>query len=368
MRQWFAIVCCMVACLVWAQPQVTWIETSHDFGTFNEERGKVSCAMRFINTGNEPLVIHRVRTSCGCTAVNYPKHDIAPGDTASITLTYTATHRPGSFEKDVFVYTNTTPGRYQITISGHVIGSETSLNEQYPVRLGGARLKSSMLPLGDIAHGSHRTAHMTGINSSLDTLLVSVIDTPAHIRAAAVPDTVAPGEVFVVSVGFEASDDASWGFNSDRLTVESVPLHPGSGAIAGMATIEVMAQVTEDFSSLTEQQLQRAPVATLDNEVRVSFGQIPRTQAMATQAFTIANTGHDELIVRRLWIPAAGVTATCDRTVIKAGKHASITVTLDTRLVTEDLLNTQLHVITNDPSHPAQVVRVVAQIIDTQNR
>jgi hypothetical protein len=84
----------------------SWLETTHDFGTFEEKVKNVTCQIRFVNTGDSALVITNVRPTCGCTASEYPHDPIAVGDTASITLTYSAIGRPGQFSKDVFVYTN----------------------------------------------------------------------------------------------------------------------------------------------------------------------------------------------------------------------------------------------------------------------
>ena len=61
-------------------PQITFTKTSHDFGTFPEERGKVTCTFTFKNTGKSDLVLQKVRASCGCTTPNWTKTPVAPGE------------------------------------------------------------------------------------------------------------------------------------------------------------------------------------------------------------------------------------------------------------------------------------------------
>ena len=67
-----------------AQPQIAFDSTTHDFGTFEEETGKVTHEFKFVNTGDEPLLITNVRTTCGCTASDYTRKPIVPGDSGSV--------------------------------------------------------------------------------------------------------------------------------------------------------------------------------------------------------------------------------------------------------------------------------------------
>jgi hypothetical protein len=59
----------------------------------------------FTNTGDEPLVISRVRSSCGCTVAERPEEPIMPGQSGKIKVHYNTNH-VGSFRKTVTVYTN----------------------------------------------------------------------------------------------------------------------------------------------------------------------------------------------------------------------------------------------------------------------
>ena len=59
----------------------------------------------FENTGNAPLEIQGVRSSCGCTIPKKPEVPIAPGDKGEITVRYD-TNRVGIFRKTITVNTN----------------------------------------------------------------------------------------------------------------------------------------------------------------------------------------------------------------------------------------------------------------------
>ena len=235
-----------MAITVAAQPQATWLERQHDFGVFKEADGKVSYPLRLVNTGNEPLLIVKVQAGCGCTAINYPEAPIAPGDTAAVTLTYNPSGRPGQFTKQALIFCNTEPRRTTLEITGNVIPTDVTLDKQYPIRAGSWRVSQGSIPFGELFSGKNKTLYLSAYNASTDTLLVSVTGSKPHIRPAVVPDTVPPARVTALTVHYMSKYAPLWGFNVDTLTLVSQALHQPSQAVAGTATVNVMAQVMED--------------------------------------------------------------------------------------------------------------------------
>ncbi len=78
----------------------------------------------FTNTGNEPLVISQVKSSCGCTVPTKPKEPIAPGETGKIDVKYD-TSRQGPFRKIITVYSNSVENSTQpLRIKGEVLPKE----------------------------------------------------------------------------------------------------------------------------------------------------------------------------------------------------------------------------------------------------
>ncbi len=99
--------------------QMKWEKETHEFGTI--EQGKpVSYEFTFTNTTNKDVTLKDVKASCGCTATNYTKTAIKPGEKGTVTATYNAA-AGGAFHKTVTVTTseeNTMPKT--ITIKGTV--------------------------------------------------------------------------------------------------------------------------------------------------------------------------------------------------------------------------------------------------------
>jgi len=98
---------------------VEWLTpVDHDFGDIIQGK-PAGHAFRFRNSGDEPLVIDNVRTSCGCTAPDWPKTPILPDSTAAIDIEFSA-RQQGYFYKKIKVYFRGQRRAEQLTIEGYV--------------------------------------------------------------------------------------------------------------------------------------------------------------------------------------------------------------------------------------------------------
>lgn len=101
------------------QAEIIFTNQTHDFGTFAEGT-QATVEFEFTNKGNAPLVLSSVSASCGCTAPEWPKEPIMPGQTSKIKAVYNSTGRPGSFTKSITVNSNAKNGTTILTIKGVV--------------------------------------------------------------------------------------------------------------------------------------------------------------------------------------------------------------------------------------------------------
>ena len=77
----------------------------------------------FENTGDAPLEIQGVRSSCGCTIPKKPEAPIEPGKKGEITVRYD-TNRVGVFRKTITVNTNVSNAAIiALKIKGNVLAN-----------------------------------------------------------------------------------------------------------------------------------------------------------------------------------------------------------------------------------------------------
>ncbi len=339
-----------------AQPRLEWLETVHDFGAFHEDLGRVECSFKAVNTGSEPVTVINARANCGCTRPTYQREPVQPGDTLSVSVAYDATGRPGKFDKQIRV--ETTAGRKDLLIKGTVIGSPSTLALRYPVEAGNARLSNSMTPFGQAIKGRVLAAAINIYNPTDHTMRPAVDSLPPYINALFRPETIPPGEQATLSLTAYTDRCPDYGVVTGRFLV----IPDSENAPERKAEIATTIIVNEDFSKLTEEEKAKAPVATLSTEM-VDFGVIDADGKNVTREFTITNTGHKPLIIRRIFTVDPSLSLRLNHEKIAPGKKATVKVTVDTKsLRAPNPLNARITVIANSPSATTQTVRVVGEV------
>jgi hypothetical protein len=109
-------------CIGWAngfaQAEIKFEKTAHNFGTFKESEIQKT-VFKFTNTGNEPLVIHQAITSCGCTVAKYTLTPVEPGKTGEVEVVYNGKGKLfGHFRKSITVRSNAKTPITRISIEG----------------------------------------------------------------------------------------------------------------------------------------------------------------------------------------------------------------------------------------------------------
>jgi hypothetical protein len=80
------------------------------------------------NTGKEPLVLSRVRSSCGCTIPEWSRQPLMSMEQDTIKVKYD-THRIGRFSKTISVYSNAKDPMVVVRIQGEVVAKPVVVTE-----------------------------------------------------------------------------------------------------------------------------------------------------------------------------------------------------------------------------------------------
>jgi hypothetical protein len=90
-----------------------------DYGTIEKGADGVR-TFKFKNTGDAPLIITKVKSSCGCTVPEKPEAPILPGDTGEIKVKYD-TERVMPIRKTITVTSNAETPTVALKIKGLVV-------------------------------------------------------------------------------------------------------------------------------------------------------------------------------------------------------------------------------------------------------
>jgi hypothetical protein len=89
---------------VQAQAKISFQEETIDYGEIKKGADGLR-VFKFTNTGDQPLIITEVKSTCGCTIPKKPSQAIQPGATETIEVKYD-TKRVGPIRRTTTVYSN----------------------------------------------------------------------------------------------------------------------------------------------------------------------------------------------------------------------------------------------------------------------
>ncbi len=99
--------------------EITFDKTIINYGTIDKGANGVRDFV-FTNTGNAPLIISNVKSTCGCTIPKKPEKPILPGESDKIQVKYD-TKRIGFIRKSISVTSNASNPSVVLKITGQVI-------------------------------------------------------------------------------------------------------------------------------------------------------------------------------------------------------------------------------------------------------
>lgn len=92
-----------------------------DLGVLSQSDDKQVVRLAYTNTGDVPLVVTEVRTSCTCTTVKHNRAKLLPGERDALTITMDPSKAPeGSFYRVLKVYSTACSGVKHITVKAEI--------------------------------------------------------------------------------------------------------------------------------------------------------------------------------------------------------------------------------------------------------
>lgn len=168
-----------------------------DFGQVYAGR-KVEHVFPFRNSGDAPLHIEKVRTSCGCTAALVSAKVVPPGGAGEVRVSFDSSRFRGPVHKTVFLYTDA-PAQpiFQFNLRGSVAPQLVA--------------RPAHLDLGTLAPGgSTRVEVELSNHGEVPITLLGVRTTSPELRASLKPAQLAPGEKTTLTVRAVAGAGRRW--------------------------------------------------------------------------------------------------------------------------------------------------------------
>ncbi len=101
-------------------PAISFEVTQADLGDLRQGE-KAEYLFEFTNTGNKPLIIQNVISTCGCTVPEWPKTPVKPGEKAVLKVVFDSTGKIGRQNKIITIRSNVPGPDKKLRISAMVL-------------------------------------------------------------------------------------------------------------------------------------------------------------------------------------------------------------------------------------------------------
>lgn len=181
-----------------------------DFGIIREADGPKTIRFYVRNITDSEISLLKVRPTCGCTAADFQKDPVSPGDSAWIDLTYDPSRRPGRFEKGVKIYP-VEGEMLRVPVIGVVSASPETIESFFPIDAGllhlSERTVMTLSPLDD----RERSLYINVYNSGESPVWLSLESDSNAVETQAFPSPVAPLEQGQIGIYIKPSKETRSG-------------------------------------------------------------------------------------------------------------------------------------------------------------
>ena len=328
-----------------AQPRLTSNTENVSFGQI-EWKHPVTAEYVITNTGDSPLVLTQVEPDCACIVVNWTQDPIAPGEKGVLKVSFDA-ETLGRFRKSVAIYSNARPNVAFLHFEGEVVTKVKDHTQTHPYLIGRIRLDCDAIDFPDAHKGEHPVKEIHIVNLSPQAYEPVLMHLPPYMEMEAVPDVLQQGESGIIRLTLNTERLVDLG-----LTRTSVYLSRFMGdKVSDENEIPVSAILLPDFSHLTEQERDKAPVIRLST-TRVDMLSRLEKKKRVREDIVITNDGQSPLVINKIQTFHPAINISLKKSVLKPGESAKLHVTLVRRNLRKKRRHLRLLMITNDPIHP----------------
>lgn len=334
----------------WAQAQITFDKKVHDFGAVLW-KNPVTATFTITNSGDKPLVISNVTTSCGCTVANWTKTPIAPGASGVVSSTFDS-KALGRFQKSIGIYSNASERPIYLAIRGEVTADPKNYTVTHPYEIGPIRLDKESLEFDDAHKGDKLEMELLVANTTEAVYTPVLMHLPPYLSAVAIPEKIARGRSGKIRITLDTEKLPKFG-----LTTATVYLSRFMGDKVGEENaIPVSAVLLPDFSRLSQQELQNPPVIELSS-TELTFPALGEREKKA-QTVIIKNTGKRNLEITDLQVFNSVLGVHLKKHVLKPGASTKLKITAFGKNLKRVKGTPRVLMITNDPNCPKVIIKV----------
>lgn len=313
-------------------------------------RQPVTVDYQLHNRGHHTLYIDQVRTSCGCTTVDYPLTSIRGDEFFTVRTVFDA-KQMGHFTKQIGIYANGSKTPYILTLKGVVVEEVTDFVGDYPYQLGDLLTDQNVIEFDDVNRGDRPMAKIHILNNTDHPVQPVIMHLPDYLQAEISPSEIRAGRSGEAILTLDTRQIRDFGLTQTKVYLGSRP----GDKVATNKEISISALLLPNFNDLSDAQLALAPRIQLST-TSLNLGPFGGKKKLKGE-IDIQNTGKSTLDISHVEMMTIGLQISLNKTKLEPGEYAKLKITAvekDLRLVKEP----RILMISNDPSNPKVIIDV----------
>lgn len=336
-----------------AQPRLSVNKEAHHFGKIG---WKIPATVEYIitNTGNKPLVLTEITTSCACAATEWTQRPIPPGGSGIVRAVFDA-KALGKFRKTVSIYSNASPHLRHLTFDGEVLEKVETIYEEIslPYRFGKIETDKNALVFPDSRRGEQPVVKLTVCNQSNKIYTPVLMHLPSYIKAETDKPSLDVGERTTIKLTLDTRKLLDVG-----LTQATVHLSRHTGDKVNENNAIPLSIILLPAAEQIGGNPDEAPCLRL-SESEIDLSGSPTRKPQKTSEVILTNTGKEPLKILKLQVFDQGVNVKLQKKLILPGESTQLRINLlRNRLLSKHKADLRVLIITNDPKQPKAEINI----------
>ena len=317
----------------------------HDFGDVLLSEGSLKWTFNFKNISENPIVIHNVISSCGCTTPEWTKAPVKPGESGFVKVTFTNDQGPYPFDKTLTCYVSGVNRPVILRIRGYSHDKMRKPVDIFSERIGRLGFRSREVQFGYIEQGSVKSDRITVANLGPQPITVVPVESSCGLTITLEPSTIPPqgSATMRITVDAGAQPEPLWG-RQNFVTKFSI-----NGQTFPLKLV-VATFIKDNFNNMTREETDNASSITTDDSY-FEFGTVAAGKTVDA-SYVIRNTGKSPLIIHKVEADRAGLKFSGKCTLkVAPGAEAKLKFKYDTANLSGQNVAV-ITLITNSPAKP----------------
>ncbi|MCK9160432.1 MAG: DUF1573 domain-containing protein [Bacteroidaceae bacterium] len=333
---------------VFAQPRISSNTKTFDFGQVQWKQ-PVTASYVITNTGNKPLVMTNVTTSCACSVADWTKSPIAPGKTGDIRVVFDA-KALGHFNKSVGIYSNAKNSLVYLNFIGEVCTKITDFSKANPFVIDKIFMSTNRLDFPDVHLGDKVKYVFTVVNNSDYPYEPQLMQLPPYITMVKEPNTLMVGKRGTVTLTLDSKKLRNYGLEEANVYLSRFP----GDKVCESNKIPVSVIV---LPKAKEMNTAHPPVIGFsEKKIDVSSDLVQKKKIK--KSIYVLNSGKSPLKIKRLQIFNPAISVDLKKTTIYPGQATKMNIEVKQMTKDNNVGELKILIITNDPAHAKVEIQI----------